>query len=222
MNPAGPPTRTAAAPAPSTQSHVAMPLAASDLRFAVVDVETSGLSSRWHRVLQVGVVVVDAEGTMLDSWSSLVRPRWRRAFRLGPRHIHGLTRASLRDAPRERDVMAQLATRLQGTVFTAHNAKFDADFLRRSAQRTHQQLPLSPQLDTLWLSRRLDPGRELSHRLADVCARYGIANERPHDALEDALATAALLPHLLRAHGIDNADRLADFTWPRRQRPDAG
>jgi DNA polymerase III subunit epsilon len=211
MNPAGPPTRTAA-PIPAT---------AADLRFAVVDVETSGLSSRWHRVLQVGVVVINGEGTVLDSWSSLVRPRWRRAFRLGPRHIHGLTRASLRGAPREREVMAELATRLQGTVFTAHNAKFDADFLRRSAQRTRQQLPLSPQLDTLWLSRRLDPERELSHRLGDVCARYGIANERPHDALEDALATAALLPHLLRAHGIDSADRLADFTWPRRQRADA-
>ena len=211
MNPAGEAAPTAA-PTPATSV---------DLRFAVVDVETSGLSSRWHRVLQVGVVVIDGSGTVLDSWSSLVRPRWKHLFRLGPRHIHGLTRTALRSAPREREVMAELAGRLQGTVFTAHNAKFDADFLRRSAQRTRQQLPLSPQLDTLWLSRRLDPDRALSHRLADVCARYGIANERPHDALEDAIATAALVPHLLRAHGIDNADRLADFTWPRRQRPDA-
>ena len=62
------------------------------------------------------------------------------------------------------------------------------------------------------MSRRLDPERQLSHRLADVIARYGIANERPHDALEDALATAAVLPHLLRAHGVTTTDQLSRFT----------
>ena len=44
-------------------------------RFAVVDVETSGLSPRRHRVLQVAVVVVDADGRVLDTWVSLLRPR---------------------------------------------------------------------------------------------------------------------------------------------------
>ena len=32
--------------------------------FAVVDLETSGLSSRRHRVLQIGVVTVHADGTV--------------------------------------------------------------------------------------------------------------------------------------------------------------
>mgnify|MGYP003352615655 CR=1 FL=1 len=34
-------------------------------RFAVVDVETSGLSPR-HRLLQVGVVIVDGDGNVVD------------------------------------------------------------------------------------------------------------------------------------------------------------
>jgi DNA polymerase-3 subunit epsilon len=187
------------------------PMAASghELRFAVVDVETSGLSTRRNRVLQVAVVTVDASGNEIDRWSSLIRPRFRWFFRLGPRHIHGLTRAQLRAAPPVSVVLQELRTRLEAGTFTAHNAAFDAAFLRRMSARTSGDLPLTPQLCTLRLSRRLDPERKLSHRLADVTARYGVANERPHDALEDALATAAVLPHLLRAHGVETGDDIA-------------
>ena len=182
------------------------------VRFAVVDVETSGLSTRRNHVLQVAVVVVDGSGAEIDRWSSLVRPRHRWWFRIGPRHIHGLTRAALRAAPPAASVVADLGRRLDGNTFTAHNAKFDAAFLERLAARCDATLALGPQLCTLRLSRRLDPERRLSHRLADVTARYGIANGRPHDALEDALATAAVLPHLLRAHGVTTSAQLAQFT----------
>lgn len=186
--------------------------ALTQLRFAVVDVETSGLSFDRHRVLQVAVVTVDGEGAIIDRWSSLVRPRNRWLFRIGPRHIHGLTRADLRAAPTADHVLDELARRLDGATFTAHNATFDASFLQRLARRRGARLALSPQLCTLRLSRRLDPERKLSHRLADVTARYGIANEHPHDALEDALATAAVLPHLLRAHGVTTPDQLSRVT----------
>lgn len=182
------------------------------IRFAVVDVETSGLSTRRHHVLQVAVVTVDGSGAEHDRWSSLVRPRHRWLFRLGPRHIHGLTRAALRAAPPADSVVADLARRLEGSTFTAHNARFDAAFVQRLAERCDVPLSVGPQLCTLRMSRRLDPERKLSHRLADVTARHGITNGRPHDALEDAVATAALLPHLLRAHGVTTADQLSAFT----------
>jgi DNA polymerase-3 subunit epsilon len=47
------------------------------------------------------------------------------------------------------------------------------------------------------MSRRLDPDRQRSHRLGDLCDHYGVALDRPHDALCDAAATAAILPRLL-------------------------
>ena len=186
--------------------------AMTELRFAVVDVETSGLSATHDRVLQVAVVIVDGSGQVIERWSSLVRPRNRWLFRIGPRHIHGLTRRAMRGAPPAAQVLAELSRRLEGSTFTAHNARFDAAFLHQFAARGGVVLPLSPQLCTLHLSRRLDPERKLSHRLADVTARYGVANERPHDALEDALATAAVLPHLLRAHGVTTVDQLSRLT----------
>ena len=175
-------------------------------RFAVVDIETSGLSTRWHRMLQVAVVTVEG-GQIVDEWSSLIRLRWPLG-RVGPRRVHGITRSQLRRAPHQRDVLAALAERLDGAVFTAHNAAFDWPFIERAARRTRARMTPAPRLCTLRLSRDLDPDRRLSHRLADVCERYGITNDRPHDALHDARATAAALVHLLAAHEVNVAGDL--------------
>ena len=171
-------------------------------RFAVVDVETSGLEPNKHHILQVGVVVTDGQGAILDRWSSLVGPRSRWFFRVGPRRIHGISRRALRSAPPAREVMLELARRIEGARFVAHNAPFDLAFLRRAAASTHVELPIHEPVCTLRLSRALDPQRTRSHRLTDLCDRYDVTLVKAHDALADAEATAAVFPHLLREHGI--------------------
>jgi len=178
-------------------------------RFAVVDVETSGLSVRRDRVLQVGVVVVDGDGEVVDRWASLVRPRRRILFRVGPKSLHGIDRRSLRRAPPLAAVVDELVGRLDGAVFVAHNARFDLAFLEKAAAEVGIRLPITATLCTLRLSRGLDPERLLSHRLGAICERHGIALVRPHDALADADATAAVLPRLLAEHGYSTPFEVA-------------
>lgn len=199
----------------STPTTGALPEASPPLRFAVVDVETSGLSVGQHRILQIGLVVVEVDpvdhrSTEIARWSTMIRLRWPWQ-RLGPRRIHGIRRRDLRGAPQLADALRELQQRLDGAIFTAHNAGFDAGFLEEAARTAGFPLELGPLLCTLRLSRRLDTERSQSHRLSDVCTRYGVTLDRPHDALEDAAATAAVLPHLLRAHGITRADQLRPF-----------
>jgi DNA polymerase-3 subunit epsilon len=182
-------------------------------RFAVVDIETSGLSTRRHRILQIAVVTVRA-GVIVDEWSSLIALRWP-LQRIGPRRVHGIDRATLRHAPRLRDVMTQLARRVDGAVLTAHNIEFDWPFLQRAARASGTPLSPADRLCTLRLSRMLDPERTRSHRLADVCDRYGVTNVRPHDAVFDARATAEILPYLLAEHHVDDADDLEALYEPR-------
>lgn len=183
-------------------------------RFAVVDLETSGFSTRRDRILQLAMVTVEGDGTVIDEWSTLVKLRWP-LQRVGPTHVHGITRATLKDAPRLDDVLTEFGERLKGSVFTAHNAAFDAGFLLRAARRHSGNdsvyRGLEPQLCTLRMSRRLDPNRQQSHRLGDLCQRYDVALDRPHDALADAAATAGVLPHLLAGHGITSSDQLEPF-----------
>lgn len=168
-------------------------------RYAVVDVETSGLSTRWNRLLQVAVVTVDGD-TIVDEWASLVRLRWPWQ-RVGPRRIHGIGRRDLRHAPTLHEVMGEVARRVDGAVFVAHNLEFDQAFLDRASRKARVALRPEATLCTLTMSRRLDPDRELSHRLGDVASRYGVVNDRPHDALHDARTTALILPKLLADSG---------------------
>ena len=183
-------------------------------RFAVIDLETSGFSVRRHRILQVGLVTVEGDGHVVDEWSSLVRLRWP-LQRVGPTDVHHISRSTLRGAPRLDDVLDELGCRIGGAIVTAHNAGFDAGFLLRAARHRPADDALRRSLDrplcTLRMSRRLDPDRLESHRLGDVAARYDVALDRPHDALADAGATAAVLPHLLAAHGIDDVAQLEPF-----------
>jgi DNA polymerase-3 subunit epsilon len=191
-------------------------------RFAVVDVETSGLRPRRHHVLQIGVVIVEGDRPenqrVVDRWSTLVRLR-RFWHRVGPRHVHGITRRALRHAAPPSEALAELARRIDGAVFTAHNAVFDAMFLQRAAERSGVTLTIDRRLCTLDLSRRLDPERSLAHGLADLCGRYGVPLTEHHDALADASATAAVLPRLLHDLGITEASQLDDLYFPRRAVP---
>ena len=182
--------------------------------FAVVDVETTGLDVRRHRILQLAVVTVDADGTLIDEWDSFVKLRWPLG-RVGPTDIHGISRPMLKHAPKIDAVLEELDRRIGDSMFVAHNARFDGEFLLNAARhsRSNTSLPITLQqrLCTLRMSRRLDPERAHSHRLTDLCDRYDITLDRPHEALSDALATAALLPHLLHAHGVSEVDDLEPF-----------
>lgn len=190
------------------------PRSLATTRFAVIDVETSGLSVRRDQLLQVAVVVVDARGTVLDTFSSLVRPRHGVFSRVGPRHLHGISRWSLRHAPRPEQVLPRVAQLLQGCVVTGHNVAFDVAFLQQTAKRAGVEVPIGPTLCTLRLSRRLDTERQQRHRLSDLCARYGIPHSKPHDALADALATAQVLPSLLELAAIDQPELLSALLPP--------
>jgi DNA polymerase III subunit epsilon len=188
----------------------------AERRFAVVDVETNGLSSRRDRVLQIAVITTTGDGEVLDRWSSSVRPRF---GRVGPTHIHGLTARDLKEAPTFADVAPELVQRLDGAVFTAHNADFDWGFVARALRRAGYRAPDTTRLCTARLSRAV--AREAaSHRLVDVCERHGIVITRAHDAAADAEATAAVLPFLFADGALETGDDLTPHlrgngcAWP--------
>lgn len=172
------------------------------VRFAVVDTETTGLSTDNDRVLQIGVVVVRGNGAVEKEFVTYVRRLTWGFGHVGAFHIHGITRRQLRGGIKPREAIEKLNALISDCVFTAHNAKFDIGFLQSDSTRLQIPLKLTGPLCTLNLSRKLDPQRAMSHKLKDVAARFGKSTERPHDALADAQLTAAVLPELLSAHRI--------------------
>jgi DNA polymerase-3 subunit epsilon len=182
--------------------------------FAVLDVETTGLSPRGDRVLELAVVRLDERGAVVDEWSSRFNPQGP----VGATHIHGITEADVRDAPLFADKLAEISSRLTGTVLIAHNAPFDTSFLRSEFERAGWRWPDVASLCTMKASWHYSP--HLSRRrLADCCADEGVPLHDAHSALGDARATAGLLSSWLGRHpvhpGIDPAlaKRVA-VAWP--------
>jgi len=173
---------------------------------AVVDVETTGLSpSQGHRIVEIAVLVLDADGRVQDRFETLVNPR----RDLGPVHIHGIRPSDVRDAPEFGDVAGHIAERIEGRAIVAHNARFDARFLAAEFERIGAPLPSLPCICTLELARAtvLAP----NYRLATVCAVCGLPVTPAHAAAHDADATAKLFVHLWRQR--PDPLRLELATW---------
>jgi len=171
-------------------------------QFAVIDLETGGLNGGSDPIYQVAVVCGDLHPneTRLENvskWSSMVRLR-RPWDPIGAQLVHGISRRRLLFAPSSLQALNNLFDRIGEREIVAHNLAFDWKFLTTAARMNDLRLPNGPHLCTLRLSRRLDPDRERSHRLSDICERYGIDIGRSHDALHDAVATSEILPLLLR------------------------
>ncbi|OEV12675.1 TerD family protein [Streptomyces nanshensis] len=161
--------------------------------WALVDVETSGLSPRQHRVLSIAVVTVDADGTQSGEFSTLLNP----GCDPGPVRVHGLTAGRLRGAPTFEQVVDRIAPMLRNRVFVAHNAQFDYDFLAHEFARARSWLPVSQRLCTLALNRQMDPPTS-DLRLGTLAAHYGVRQLRAHEALDDTRVLAGILKASLR------------------------
>ena len=164
-------------------------------RFAVVDLETTGLDPATDRIIEVAVVTTDGRGRRVGEWSALVDP----GRDPGPTEVHGISAADLDGAADFAAVAAQVAPLLAGTVVVAHNLAFDAAFLAAEQRRVGADLLGAAEggLCTLDLSRRLLPRPAGGWSLAALCADVEVALVDPHRALVDARATAGLLAALL-------------------------
>lgn len=156
------------------------PHPAIDTPLAFVDLETTGGSAAEHRITEIGVVVVNANG--VSTWTTLVDPQ----EPIPPfiQQLTGITDAMVRGAPTFADIAGALFERLDGKLFVAHNASFDRGFLRAEFERAG--IAFNPDvLCTVRLSRALFP-RESRHGLDALIERHALAPSARHRALADA------------------------------------
>ena len=160
---------------------------------AVVDLETTGMSTDGDRIVEIAVLRLE-EGKPPQWLDSRVNP----LRSPGPTHVHGLSARDLRDAPLFADLAPALGPLLDGAVMVAHNAGFEHRFLAAELEAAGGHWAV-PRLCTVKLSRRLFPDRRGSgaNTLGTLARHYGIVNAHAHRAMGDVLATAELLGALL-------------------------
>jgi DNA polymerase III epsilon subunit-like protein len=160
-------------------------------RFAVVDVETTGLSAKRDRVVDLCAVLLDEDGVTESVLSTLVKT-W-------PLQSTAPAEA-YREAPDFASLAPALCHALNGRILVGHNVRFDVALLAAEFRRVGVELSCPDPIDTVELDRRLAPeaaGRSLSQ----VSLRHGLAPFAWHTAEADALATSAIFRIQMKSLG---------------------
>lgn len=162
----------------------------AQLKYAVVDIETTGAT---NKITDVAVVFVD-DGVITGSWSSLVNPR-----EFLPNNIiwlTGITQDMVDDAPMFEDIAEELFEVTKDRVFVAHSVAFDYGIIKNHFTKLNIAYNRN-RLCTVRLSRSILPGHQ-SYSLGKIAPALGIKNNARHRALGDAEATAQLLQILIK------------------------
>ena len=158
----------------------------------VFDLETTGLSPTAERIIEIGAVkLVNLE--IVDEFHAFINPG-----KPIPEHvlaINNITDDMVKDAPFEDEVIRRLVEFCGSVPLIAHNAGFDAGFLRETCKRNNIDFKFNT-IDTVKLCRAAVPGVK-SHKLGDMAKHYKVGSYNAHRALDDAKALAEIFKNLV-------------------------
>ena len=172
-----------------------------------LDLETTGLTPRLDRIIEVGAVRFRG-AEVLGRFQSLVRPEV--TIPAAVQQLTGISDSDVEFAPEVEQVMGQLVEFVGDSGVVAHSGNFDLSFLR-DGERVDTAYEL---FDTLDLARILLP-MSPSHSLPHLSRQLGLVHPRPHRALEDAEAAQQLFRYLwdfTRSLPSELLDRMLEVT----------
>jgi len=164
--------------------------------FAVIDVETTGLSPRRNKLIEIHALRIDKKGKT-KTFSSLINPGT--SIPSFITRLTGITNDMVADSPPVSEVITNLANFLsEDDIIVGHNVSFDMRFLNHNFTEILGRPIENQTLCTLRLARRVYP--ELcSYRLKDLCDELKIESDSFHRAGVDVEVTKELMYNLYDA-----------------------
>lgn len=153
--------------------------------FVAFDLETTGMGNAM--ITEIGAVKVQF-GEVIDRFDALVDPGEPIPYFIT--ELTGITNEMVRGQPEISQVLPRFLTFAEDLPLVAHNAPFDASFLRREAAKLGIVVE-NPIVDTLRLARRVFP-RLPSYKLTFLTDYFDIRHDHAHRASSDAEAAAKL------------------------------
>ncbi|MGZ8630512.1 MAG: DEDD exonuclease domain-containing protein [Actinomycetota bacterium] len=180
------------------QTSLELSVRLSEVTFCVVDLETTGGSPVDDAITEIGAVKYRG-GERLGSFQALVNP-----CRPIPPYISQLTGIDDRmvsSQPSVEQVLPAFLEFFRGSVFVAHNARFDHGFLNANLVALDYPALPGPPLCTARLARRVVWPDVPNVRLATLANYFRTRVKPVHRALDDAEACAEVLHGLLDLGG---------------------
>lgn len=161
--------------------------------YSIIDIETTGGNPYRDRITEIAVYVHDGK-KVVKEYQTLINPE----RRIPPfiARMTGITDDMVARAPRFYEVAKQIVEITENTIFVAHNASFDYNFIKSEFKNLGYYYQREC-LCTVKLSRKLLPGKA-SYSLGRLCQELDIHIEHRHRASGDAQATVKLFEMLLQ------------------------
>ena len=167
--------------------------------YTVVDLETTGFSSEYNHIIEVGCIKF-RNGMEIERYQSLVKPPEPIPYVI--ECMTGIHNEDVADSPAFSDIGMEIWNFLKDEVIVGHNINFDINFLYDNFQRVFQLEFQNGFIDTLRLSRMLLPDIRKEgysgYSLAELCNYFDIVVETREnynddiDGLVDVFVNSAL------------------------------
>ncbi len=173
---------------------------------AVFDTETTGIDTRFSRIVTAYVGLIDASGGVTESAEWLINPGVE--IPEAATAVHGISTQYAREYGEEPSgAVAAIAATLgqyfeRGIPVVAYNASYDFSILHHEMIR-HGHDPITsprPIVDPLVIDRAVDRYRRGKRTLQMATAHYMVSFDDAHTADADAVAAGRVAQAIVRAH----------------------
>ena len=153
------------------------------LPLSFVDLETTGTSTNFNRIIEIGILKVD-RNKVIRKYETLINPE----ISIDPfiQQYTGINPQDLENAPTFYDLKDEILEILKDSIFVAHNVRFDYGFIRNEFKRFDISFS-SKHFCTVKLARLLYPEWK-KYNLDTVIEKFKLNIKRRHRALYDAKA----------------------------------
>lgn len=164
-----------------------------DSEYVVFDIETTGLSPKFNKIIEIGAVRIK-DGKIQDTYSRFVNPEVPIPYSITK--LTSINDGMVMDAPTIEEILPEFLEFVGDAILVAHNASFDTGFIKEFAKR--QGLVFNSTIvDTMTLAHILIP--ELGKYTLDrLCKQFNVSLENHHRACDDAAATAEIFVKMVR------------------------
>ncbi|QBF34865.1 PolC-type DNA polymerase III [Mycoplasmopsis phocirhinis] len=138
----------------------------SEQTFVCFDIETTGLSPRFHELIEYGSFSINVEKPSVKPVQFLIKPKGK--IKPFTTSLTGITQSDIdKKGIDYRESLQKIYDDLNGKIALAHNAKFDFNFIKEQFRIHNMPFPDVCVIDTLVVSRLMFPERK-KHSLGDL------------------------------------------------------
>ena len=148
--------------------------------FSVIDVETTGLSARTNRIIEIGIVKVK-NLKITNRYETLINPGTYIPYYIT--QLTGISEKDISDAPFFEDVADEIKQFIGDSVLSGHNLSFDHSFVSSEFLRSGIEPLYNEQVCTLKIARRMFPELK-SKSLSSVTQFLNLKNPEYYLSIE--------------------------------------